>query len=222
MTAHSWLIIVHLLLFAYWLGADWGVFVTSRYVANPELSLDERRRFLQAAFGIDLMPRIAFTLLLPVGLQLASFYGVAWSPNGPFMIAVWLSAALWLALNVQAYRRSGTPSGDRLRMVDTRIRYALAPLLIGAGAWSLATDWPVPPAFIALKLIVFGAMVIVGLVLRHIMRGWALGFRLLATEGRSPAADALFATSLRRARIIAPFMWGLSGVMVVLGVARFA
>lgn len=222
MTAQTWLIIVHLLLFAYWLGADWGVFVTSRYVADPELSLEERRRFLQAAFGIDLMPRIAFTLLLPVGLQLAAFYGVAWSADGPFMIAVWLAAALWLALNVQAYRRAGTPMGDRLRSVDTRIRYVLAPLLIGAGAWSLAVHSPVPQTFIALKLMVFGAMVVVGLVLRHIMRGWALGFRLLATEGRSPAVDALFATSLRKARIVAPFMWGLSGVMVVLGVARFA
>jgi hypothetical protein len=220
-TVQTWLIIIHLILFAYWLGADWGVFVTSRYVANPELGMDERRRFLQAAFGIDLMPRIAFTLLLPVGLQLASFYGVAWSPDGPFMIGVWIAAAAWLALNVQGYRLTGTAAGDRLRVIDTRIRYVLAPVLIGTGIWSLVTDGPVPQTFIALKLVVFGSMVIVGLVLRHIMRAWAIGFRRLATEGRSPEVDALFTASLAKARIIAPSMWSLSGLMVVLGVARF-
>ncbi|KKW91732.1 hypothetical protein [Sphingobium chungbukense] len=221
MTVQTALIIIHLLLFAYWLGADWGVFVTSRYVANPELSLDERRRFLMAAFGIDLMPRIAFTLLLPVGLQLASFYGTAWLQDGPFMIAVWIGSVAWLALNIQGYRLTGTAKGDLLRIIDTRIRYVLAPALIGAGGLSLLTGNPVPQTFIALKLIVFGAMVIVGLVLRHIMRAWAIGFRRLAAEGRSPEVDALFADSLAKAKIIAPFMWGLSGVMVVLGVARF-
>lgn len=221
MTVQTWLLIVHLLLFAYWLGADWGVFVTARYVADPELGMDERRRFLKAAFGIDLMPRMAFTLLLPVGLQLASYYGIAWTPDGPFMLGIWIAAIAWLILNIQGYKRIGTAAGETLRLIDTRIRYVLAPVLIGTGILSLVTDGPVPQTFIALKLIVFGAMVIVGLVLRHIMRNWAIGFRRLATEGRSPEVDALFTASLAKARIIAPFMWSLSGIMVVLGVARF-
>ena len=34
MTAYTLLVIVHVLLFAYWLGADWGVYVNSRYVAD--------------------------------------------------------------------------------------------------------------------------------------------------------------------------------------------
>lgn len=71
------LVVAHVLLFAYWLGADWGVYVTSRYVADSRLSLEERRRFLQAAFRIDLLPRISFTMLLPVGVQIAAYYG-AW------------------------------------------------------------------------------------------------------------------------------------------------
>ncbi len=76
-SAYLLLVVVHVLLFAYWLGADWGVYVTSRYVADAKLSLEERRRFLQAAFRIDLLPRISFTLLLPVGVQLAAYYGAA-------------------------------------------------------------------------------------------------------------------------------------------------
>ena len=221
MTIQTWLIIAHVLFFAYWLGADWGVFVTARYVANPELSMDERRRFLQAAMRIDLMPRIAFTLLLPVGLQLASFYGT-WAPDGPFMIAVWVAAIAWLWINIEGYRRVGTAAGDQFRNIDQNCRYVLAPVLIGSGISSLVAGVPWAPTFIAAKLIVFGTMIVVGLILRGIMREWAIGFRRLATEGRSPEIDAMFAQSLGKARYIAFGMWSLSGVMVVLGVSKFA
>ena len=221
MSVYQVLVVVHVVLFAYWLGADWGVFVLSRYVANPRLSLEERRRFLQAAFGIDLMPRIAFTLLLPIGLQLASFYG-AWEPRGPFMLAVWIGALGWLTLNVLSYKHAGSARGDRLRGIDQRIRLVLAPTLIAAGVWSLAMGGPVHQTFIAAKLLVFGLMIVVGLALRAIMRNWAVGFKRLANEGPSAEVDSLFTVSLARARWVAYLMWSLSGVMAVLGVARFA
>lgn len=38
MKAYVILDFLHVLLFAYWLGPDWGVFVCGRRVANPELS----------------------------------------------------------------------------------------------------------------------------------------------------------------------------------------
>lgn len=219
MTAYTALVVVHVILFAYWLGADWGVFIAARYVADPEIALQERQRFLRAALSIDLMPRIAFTLLLPVGMQLAAYYG-AWSPTGPLMLAVWTMALAWLAVNVLAYLRLGTRSGDRLRAADQGVRLLLAPTLIAAGLAALIFERPPLPSFVALKLVVFGLMIVVGLVLRSIMRQWAAGFRRLATEGRSPGLDYMFLRSLGRARWIAYGMWSLSGAMAVLGVSR--
>lgn len=213
------LVVVHVLLFAYWLGADWGVYVTSRYVADPKLSLEERRRFLQAAFRIDLLPRISFTLLLPVGVQLAAYYG-AWPFHRAFVPAVWVFAIAWMVLNVAGYLRSGTPAGDRIRGWDQNIRLVMAPVLIGVGLWSVFSGQPIAPLFVALKITVFGCMIIVGLILRAIMKNWAIGFRRLATEGPSAAVDAIFQASLGRARYIAYLMWSLSGVMAVLGVMK--
>jgi hypothetical protein len=218
-SAYLLLVVVHVLLFAYWLGADWGVYVTSRYVADPKLSLEERRRFLQAAFRIDLLPRISFTLLLPVGVQLAAYYG-AWPFHAAFVPAVWVFAIAWMILNVAGYLRAGTPIGDRIRGWDQYIRLVLAPVLIAAGLWSAIAGQPIAPLFIALKVMVFGCMIIVGLILRAIMKNWAIGFRRLATEGPSAAVDAIFQDSLARARYIAYFMWSLSGVMAVLGVTK--
>ena len=42
------LIYVHLLLFVYWLGPDWGVYVTTQYICGPGLPIDERRELLLA------------------------------------------------------------------------------------------------------------------------------------------------------------------------------
>lgn len=213
------LVVVHVLLFAYWLGADWGVYVTSRYVADPKLSLDERRRFLQAAFRIDLLPRISFTMLLPVGVQIAAYYG-AWPFHAAFVPAVWVASIAWMILNVVGYLRSGTPIGDRIRGWDQRIRLVMAPVLIATGLWSIVSGYPIAPLFVALKITAFGCMIIVGLILRAIMKNWAIGFRRLATEGPSAAIDEIFQGSLKRARYIAYLMWSLSGVMAVLGVVK--
>ena len=68
MEHHIYLVYAHLLLFAYWLAPDWGVYVTSSYVARADLPLEERRRFLQAALRIDLVPRSCLIALLPLGL----------------------------------------------------------------------------------------------------------------------------------------------------------
>lgn len=213
------LVIVHVLLFAYWLGADWGVFVTARYVADPQLPVEERLRFLQAAFRIDLLPRISFTLLLPVGVHLAAFYGV-WPASGAFLVFVWVAALCWTALNVAGYLQSGRPMGERIRAWDQAVRLVLAPILLGVGLWSVFTGGPVGALFIALKLALFGLMVIVGLILRAIMKNWAEGFRRLRTEGPNPAVNELFQRSLHRARYMAFFMWSLSGAMAVLGIAK--
>lgn len=213
------LVIVHVVLFAYWLGGDWGVYVNAKYVADSKLPLAERIRFLQASFRIDLMPRIAFPLLLVVGIQLASLLG-AWPILGTLMPVVWIAVLAWLAVNVAGYLRQGTPTGDRMRNIDQNVRMVLAPLLIGIGVWSLISGGPILAVFVALKLVVFGCMIVVGLVLRAIMRNWAIGFKRLATEGPSAAVDEIFQNSLGRARWVAYGMWSLSGVMAILGVAK--
>jgi hypothetical protein len=42
------LVFLHVIAFAYWLGVDFGVYVTGGYVARADLPLAERLRFLAA------------------------------------------------------------------------------------------------------------------------------------------------------------------------------
>ena len=57
------LVTVHVVLFAYWLGGDWGVYTCSGFIARPDLPIAERLRFLDALFRIDILPRSAIVLL---------------------------------------------------------------------------------------------------------------------------------------------------------------
>jgi hypothetical protein len=109
---HIYLVYAHLLLFAYWLAPDWGVYVTSSYVARADLPLEERRRFLQAALRIDLVPRSCLIALLPLGLQLASNMQLIALPAA-VMPWIWLAGLAWLLLSWAVYRHQADALGSR-------------------------------------------------------------------------------------------------------------
>jgi hypothetical protein len=49
---------LHIVAMAYWLGGEWGVFNSSRYVVDPKLSFGERMRHMETAFRIDVLARV--------------------------------------------------------------------------------------------------------------------------------------------------------------------
>jgi hypothetical protein len=216
---HDVLVFVHVLLFVYWLGPDWGVWVTSHYLARPGLPLDERRRFMAAMLKIDLVPRSCLILLLPVGLHLAANLGL--SPvTGPALAAVWVFAVAWLVVSWLVYLRRGPRAGELLRRVDNGLRWVVAPVMIAAGLYSLATGQWFGASWLGLKVLVFGVIVALGLVLRSFVGLWVAGFQRLAAEGPTAEIDALFTTALARAKPVVYVFWGASALMAFLGVVK--
>lgn len=66
---------LHVLLFAYWLGADIGVFYSARVVRDSSLGIEARRTALRILGWIDQIPRYCLVLMLPVGYGLAASFG---------------------------------------------------------------------------------------------------------------------------------------------------
>ncbi len=219
MASHIYLVFVHVLLFAYWLAPDWGVYVNSAYVARADLPVTERRRFLQAALRIDLLPRSCLILLLPVGLQLARNLGLLQLPT-PAMVAIWAAGIAWLLLSWSVYRTQAMNIGRRLRNIDHAIRIVLAVLLLALSIYALATGELFAARWLAVKVGGFGLLLTLGLMLRKVMGGWAEGFHRLEVEGSSPATEAVFATGLRRARPIVFVFWTTSALMAFLGLVK--
>ncbi|MCC7199428.1 MAG: hypothetical protein IT483_07960 [Gammaproteobacteria bacterium] len=213
------LVTLHVVLFAYWLGGDWGVYVCSKYIARPDLSMAERKRFLDALMMIDILPRTGIVLLPVIGLQMALLRGTVTLPSWVGSASLVVGAA-WLAVIWTAYARRGTPFGARMTSIDIGWRAVLIVVLLAAGGWSLANGGPFQEPWVAMKLIVYAVLLVVGLYLRLAIRIWIEGFRRLATEGPSDAINALFIQGRERARWAAYVFWSLVVLTGYLGIRQ--
>ncbi len=219
MDLHNILVFVHVLLAIYWLGPDWGVYVTSHYIAKPGLALDERRRFLAAMLKIDLVPRSCLIVFPAVGLQLAADLDL--SPiTGAWLAGVWVFCLAWLVVSWFVYLNRGPQSGALLRRIDNGIRYVVAPSMILAGAYSLATGLWFGSGWLALKVMIFGAIVALGLILRSFVGLWVTGFQRLAVEGPKADIELLFTEALAKAKPVVYVFWGSSALMAFLGITK--
>lgn len=219
MDLHTLIIYAHLVLFVYWLGPDWGVYVTTHYICKPELPIDERRRYLKAMLRIDLVPRSCLILMFPVGLTLASSLGI--SPvTGIWLWLVWAAFLAWLLLSWAVYLNKGPRAGESFRAIDNRIRWIVAPVLVIAGAVSLLLDIGFGSNWLGLKVMLFGVLVYLGLWLRSYVADLATGFQRLASEGSTPEVEAIFTTMLGRSKKVVYLFWGTSLALAFLGLAK--
>ena len=211
------LVTLHVVLFAYWLGGDWGVYICSRFIARPDLPVPERLRFLDALMRIDVLPRTAIVLLPVVGLHLAAIRGSL--PLSSTAVAVtWLIGLAWLVLVWVLFLRRGTPFADRFVRWDIGFRVLLIIVLGSVAVLSLLQGAPVREPWIAAKLLIYATLLGVGLWLRTVIRSWRLGFQRMRDGEDAGATAALFSASIKRGRRVAWLFWTLIVVMAWLGI----
>jgi hypothetical protein len=213
----------HILLFVYWLGADLGVFLASRYVARADLPTPERLRFLELLLKADMGPRSALILMVPIGFTLAIPLGLTPFAAG-LMPAIWVFAVLWLALTWRLFLIGRDPRAQTLAKLDHWIRVTVAALFVSLGLLSLVQGGPVGAGWLSLKMLLFAIVVIIGLLLRRIIRDWAQGFTVLnnvetSTTARDDANTLIF-SAYRRATRLAHSLWLLVAVIALLGVSK--
>ncbi|MBL8329742.1 MAG: hypothetical protein JNJ71_12890 [Rubrivivax sp.] len=201
---------LHIVAMVYWLGGEWGVFQTSYNVVNWRLPLEERRRHMETAYRIDILARTGIILLMPIGLHM----GYLWQLQpfgGPWLVAMWLLTAAWLTLCWMAFLHRETDKGIRLTKIDERVRYLLIPAIILCALSSLLGYGPFVAGtgmrWYASKLLIFGGLLIIGLLLRFIMREWTVLFRELAKGGEQPAVERQLEKSIAFGRKLAYLYW---------------
>ena len=216
---HTLLLYAHVVLFVYWLGPDWGVYVTTHYICKPGLPLEERRRFLTAMLHIDLLPRSCLILLFPVGLSLAD--GLGMSPiTGTWLWVVWAGFLAWLVLSWAVYLNKGPNDGNTFRTIDNRIRWIVAPALVLGGLYSLVTGSGFGFNWLGLKVMLFGVLVFLGLWLRSFVADLVMGFQRLGAEGSTLEVEAIFTNMLSRSKRVVHLFWGTTLVLAFLGLVK--
>jgi hypothetical protein len=207
---------IHILAMVYWLGGEWGVFQTSRYIINSKLTMDERRRHMETAYRIDILARTGIIMLLPLGLHLGNLWGV--QPYGGGILALfWVLSLAWLALCWAAFIYRETDKGIRLTKLDEQVRFVLIPVLLVSSISSLTGFGPFNAEdgqrWYSTKILLYSLLLVLGLKLRFIMREWTMLFRKIAAEGSTPAVEDQLARSLRIGRGIAYCYWvGIASV----------
>ena len=200
---------LHILAMVYWLGGEWGVFQTSYNVINPKLSLEERKRHMETAYRIDILARTGIILLLPLGLHMGHLYGLQ-PLGGWWLVGMWAAFAAWLALCWGAFFARETDLGLRLTKLDEAIRYLVIPALLFVGISSLVAGGPLTVSegtlWYPAKMTTYAVALIIGLMLRFIMREWTTLFRVLAA-GPNEAAEAKLDRSIKFGRSIAYVYW---------------
>lgn len=208
---------VHVVLFAYWLGADLGVFLAGGVMSRPGLAVPERNRVRSILMDIDLAPRIALIGILPVGFQLALSWGAPvpaeWVP------AVWVLALAWIAMAFAIHFGHGNPRVPGMLKLDLWMRVALL-LAFSVLAWR---EWRDPagetPLWLILKFVTVAAIVVDGMVLRVYSGQWRLAMDRFA-KGDVVGGEALLKVRRRKAAASALVMWALVAVAAFLGAVK--
>lgn len=198
--------LLHVAGLAYWLGGDLGVFCSSFFVTNEKLSADARVTAAKILFVVDQGPRIAMTMMLPLGIHLAWRMGVL-PIDATVMSIIWIVAFGWLAMVITLHTTAAGRRKDLLMTFDFWFRAALSLGLIVTGAMSLLANSSTVPYWVAAKLIIFGGLVGCGLFIRIKLRPFGPAFANLA-QGKAVEADnEAIQSSLGGTRPIVVSIW---------------
>lgn len=200
----------HIVAMVYWLGGEWGVFQTSFHVVNRKLPMPERKRHMETAYRIDILARTGIIMLFPLGMHMGYLWGVQ-PYGGAWLTGMWIFFFGWLALCWAAFIYRETDRGLVLTKLDEAIRYFVIPALAIASIASLLGYGPFSAGdgqkWFAIKMLIFSGLLVIGLLLRFIMREWTVMFRKLAVDGDNPEVENRLEESIRFGRRLAYIYW---------------
>ena len=209
----------HVLLFVYWLGADLGVFALALALRNRRYSVEQRQLLMRMSLLIDLTPRAAMALIAPVGLVLAERLGLVVVP-GWLSIVLWCAAFVWIAAEIVAFRNMGTPLMVRLYM-GTGTLFVIVLLACGWFGWqSLMTGLPITAGWLALKVLLFGAVFLVSLLMAAFYAPIEQIMAQMAEHGSTDELEARLCRQVNRGAVVTIILFLLLASMGFLGLTK--
>ena len=212
-------LLMHLLLFAYWLGGDIGVFYSSGFAINRKLSRGARQAAGTIMMNLDLIPRLCLSLMLTVGGILTHYYGIEhplWQ-----MVGIILLGPIWACSLIYIHFNEGTDLVKMMTKIDYYFRWIMVFTLIASVSYSFYfTDRLTANPWVGAKLIVFAALIFCGIMIRKYIGGFIKGIHNIATDNINEADDIAMAESLSKARVFVLTIWFLLLVEVWIGVAK--
>jgi hypothetical protein len=210
---------IHILLFVYWLGADLGVFLLALATKRSNLSFAERALALKMAMVIDVMPRLSFALMFPVGLELAAAKGYV-EPSALARGASWLISAAWVSIVIGMTKLDRKPVAHALAKANAALHWALLFVVVGIGASSVLGHGPFPAGWLGWKVLLFGLIFFCGIMIDREFKPMLPAFTRLATAGSQPGIEADISRAVNGAVRWVLMLYALVAGIAFLGTAK--
>lgn len=218
--AYRSLVYVHLLLFVLWLGADVGVFVLGQHFRKRHVySLDQRVALLKLLVAVDMGPRSAWALMVPLSLSVATMGGLLALPE--FVVwAAWAVGGFWLWLVWDSHRHDQTPRAARNRRIETPIKLLIMVFYLWLGISSLIYGEPIGLPWLAWKATLFGVIFAAAMMIDVQFKPVGGQLMRLLSEGSSDATEVPLRNTMDMTRIWVMAVYFLLLVIAWLGVAQ--
>lgn len=209
---------IHVLLFVYWLGGDAGVFYSSKFVLNPNLSRDARLTAFKIFVNLDMLPRYCLALMLTVGGILAEFIGYEhplWQT-----IAIVALGPIWVWVVHTIHVREGTDFGKKLATLDRYFRIFMIFALVASVAYHWTTGPLRPYPWLAAKLLIFAFLIFCGFMIRIKIPPFVEGFKVLAAGGATPESDRLMKDGMDASLPYVFAIWAGVAISALIGILK--
>lgn len=219
-TGYQVLVYVHLLLFVFWLGADVGVFMLGQeFRRRHKYDLPVRLVQLQMLVNLDMVPRTAWALMVPVSITLGAA-GQWWAVPGWLVGLSWVVGAGWLWLVWDAHLHDQTPRAVRNRRTELWLKIGLTVFYLWLGGASLLSGEPIAPVWLALKALMFGLIFAAAIMIDVAFKPVGPLLGALISEGSSDATEIPLRRTMDRTRLWVWAVYLLLFITAFLGSAK--
>lgn len=213
----SVLLVAHIAVLGYWLGSEFVINSTYRYVSyGSQMPFAERDRLMDHVMHVDQHVRYALVLQAGLGFALAALYGYV--PGGTATAwAAGILAALWLAFVEIVHRLRHSPAGKRLGDIDRGSRYLFMALLVAIAVGLIGGGWDMP-FWLRVKLGLFACVMASGVGIRLALISHFRTWAVMAREGPTDETNAIIRRTYWRATSVLLVLWVFIGAIVVMTV----
>lgn len=198
---------------------DVGVYYAGKFTTREDLSQKERLHFLELLALLDMGPRTALVLMVAVGAQLGANLGLI--PLSTTALGlIWALDLFWLGLVWWQFLKPQHPLTAAAKKIDYSIRYMVIAVFMLVGLYAIFADTLVIGAWLRLKLVFFGAVVSIGLILRATLPPWMAALKQLDNPQTAKHAQLTIKAVYRFSGRWAHGLWALVVVMAFLGTTK--
>lgn len=195
------LVFIHLLLFVSWFGADVGVFLLGQHFRKREkYDLSQRMVLLQLLVNLDMIPRTAWALMVPITISML-VVGNHWALPIWYVILSWIIGGYWLWLVWDAHMHDQTPRAKRDRKIEFVLKIFLMIFYLGLGVTSFTAGKPLIHMWLTMKAFTFGLIFAAAIMIDIAFKPVGGQLSRLLSEGSSDETEVPLLRTMNRTRI---------------------